>query len=84
MKILNLGFNIKKTSYEYLFLHTFLEKKKRFKNNTNFHYDIISQQNELKNNPIIIINQIDWDWWVCKFFPKFEAHKYNILQYIIK
>jgi hypothetical protein len=57
-----------------MFLSSYLfRKKKRFKNNTNFHSDIGNKQNELKNNLIIIINQIDWGWWVCKFFPKIEA-----------
>ncbi len=48
----------------------------------NFPFNIGNKQIQLKNNPIIIINQIHLGMWICKFFPAFQAHGNGMLQCI--
>ncbi len=44
----------------------------RFYNTINFPLDIDSKHRQFKNNPIIIINQINLGRWVYNFFPFFK------------
>jgi len=54
------------------FFKSFLKRKKRFQNTTNFPFDIESKQRQFKNNTKIIINQIDLGWLICNFFLDFK------------
>jgi hypothetical protein len=54
--ILNLSSSIKKHVMSFFFFHIFF---KRFQNTLNFLFDVESKQNQYKNNPKIVINQID-------------------------
>jgi hypothetical protein len=55
MNALNLGSSIKNMLWVFFF-HIFL---KRFQKTPNFLFDVESKQNQFKNNPKIVINQID-------------------------
>jgi predicted RNA binding protein YcfA (HicA-like mRNA interferase family) len=52
----------------------YLKRKKKIQNTTNFPFNVGSKQRQLKSNPKIIINQIDWNTWVCKVFHEFYTH----------
>lgn len=42
----------------YFFISFYKSERKKL-NNTNFFFDVGGKENQLKNNPIIIINQMD-------------------------